>query len=271
MTTAPADANSAATGLAGRVVLVVGGARGMGRVITASLAASGAHVAITSRDADEARTAATQADALGGRAYATHLDLRARHDPHRVVAEVLEEFGRIDGLVCNSGIAGPSVPAWDVDDDAWDEVLAVNLTGTFACIRAAAPSMVAAGRGSIVVVGSMTGKRPLLHRAPYATSKLALVGLCRTLALDLGGHGVRVNVVSPGFVSGDRLDWVLRAQAEARGTDDHTARAAAVERTPLRRLTAPKDVAAAVAFLIGDGAAGITGADIDVSSGLVLA
>jgi 3-hydroxybutyrate dehydrogenase/3-oxoacyl-[acyl-carrier protein] reductase len=264
----PADAVPA---LAGRVVLVIGGAHGLGRSITATLARAGAHVALTSRDEAEATTAAAEVEALGGRASAFELDLRERRDPDRVVARVLDELGRIDGLVCNSGISGPSAPVWEVDDASWDEVLAVNLTGTFSCIRAVAPSMVAAGRGSIVVVGSMTGKRPLQHRSPYAASKLALVGLCRTLALDLGEHGVRINVVSPGFVSGARLDWLLEAQAQVRGTDQDAARAAALERTPLRRFTDPEDVAATVAFLTGDAAAGITGADVDVSSGLVLA
>lgn len=257
--------------LTDRVVLVVGGARGLGRTITRGLATDGAHVVITSRDAAEAEAAASEVEALGGRASAFSLDLRERRDPDRVVGKVVAELGRIDGLVCNSGISGPSAPAWEVDDDAWDEVLAVNLTGAFSCIRAAAPTMVEAGRGSIVIVGSMTGKRPLQHRAPYAASKLALVGLCRTLALDLGEHGVRVNVVSPGFVVGSRLDWLLQAQAEVKGTDAEAARAAALARTPLRRFTEPEDVAATVAFLTSDAAAGITGADVDVSSGLVLA
>jgi NAD(P)-dependent dehydrogenase (short-subunit alcohol dehydrogenase family) len=130
--------------------------------------------------------------------------------------------------------------------------------------------MVEQGSGSVVVVGSISGKRPLFGRSAYTSTKTALIGLTRTLAAEAGPHGLRVNLVSPGFVAGTRIEWVMKAQAEARGIDVDEVRADLEDESPLGRLTDPHDVATAVAFLTSDGAAGITGADLNVNSGVVM-
>ena len=256
--------------LDGRVAVVTGGARGIGREIALALAHAGADVAVSSRRREDAASTVAAIEARGRRGLAFALDLTDRAQVAPAFAEVVDALGGLDVLVCNSGVGGPSAPLWDVTDGEWDEVLDVNVTGPFLCARAALPHMVAAGSGSVVLVGSMTGKRPLLHRAPYATSKLALVGLCRTLALDLGPHGVRVNLVSPGFVGGDRLEWVIENQAVARGEDVETVRASMSADSPLNRFTEAADVASTVVFLAGDAARAITGEDVNVSSGLVM-
>ncbi len=253
-----------------KVALVTGAARGLGRHLAGALAAAGADVAVTARNTAGLGSTIDDVRAQGCRALPLAMDLRDRESVSAAVDAVVASFGRVDVLLCNSGVSGPSERADLVCDEAWDETIAVNVTGTFACARACARHMVAARRGVILFVGSMTGKRPLLHRAPYAASKMALVGLCRTMATDLGPEGVRVNLLSPGFVEGDRLDWVVAAQASAQSRPAETVRHELVASSPLHRLTSPTDVAATAVFLASDAAAGITGEDVNISSGLVM-
>jgi NAD(P)-dependent dehydrogenase (short-subunit alcohol dehydrogenase family) len=142
--------------------------------------------------------------------------------------------------------------------------------GVFAVSRAVIPVMIDRGSGSILIIGSISGKRPLYGRSSYTTTKTALIGLTRTLAVEAGEHGIRVNLISPGFVSGPRIEWVMKAQAEARGIDVEQVRREFEEESPLGRLTDPVDVARTVIFLTSPAAAGITGADINVNSGVVM-
>lgn len=258
------------TPLLDRTVVVTGAARGIGREIALAMADAGADVVVTARNRADAQGTVDEIETRGRRGLAVALDLSDRSQVTPAFAEIIEVFGGIDVLVCNSGVGGPSAPLWSVPDAEWDEVIDVNLTGTFLCVRAAAPHMVEAGTGVVLIVGSMTGKRPLLHRAPYAATKMAMVGLSRTLALDLGEHGVRVNVISPGFVAGERLEWVIENQAAALGSDIATVRETLLADTPLKRFTTAGDVAATAVFLASDAASAITGDDVNVSSGLVM-
>ncbi len=146
----------------------------------------------------------------------------------------------------------------------------MNLFGVFLVSRAVLPVMVEQESGSVIVIGSISGKRPLYGRSSYNTSKAALIGLTRTLAAEAGEWGIRVNLVSPGFVAGPRLDWVIEAQAEARGVDAAEVRAEFERQSPMSRLTEAEDVARAVVFLASPEAAGVTGADLNVNSGVVM-
>jgi NAD(P)-dependent dehydrogenase (short-subunit alcohol dehydrogenase family) len=256
--------------LAGRAAFVAGGASGIGRVIALRLAAGGADVVITSRDTDRMDATLTELRSHGVTAHGVELDLADLSSPDRAFEQAVGLVGPIDVVVANSGIGGPTAPLWEVEVEDLEETLDVNVRGTFLVLRAATRHMVPRERGSIVVIGSMTGKRPLLNRTPYAASKMALVGLVRTLAAEAGPHGIRVNLVSPGFVSGPRLDWVVAGQASSRGITEDEVRAEMTADTPLRRFTAPEDVADTVVHLAGDRSAGITGADINVSAGLVM-
>ena len=166
-----------------------------------------------------------------------------------------------DALVLAAGIPGPTAPLWEQTPEDWDATVGANLTGVFLTCRAFLPGMIERGRGSVVAIGSMTGKRPLPGRTPYAASKTALVGLVRTLAWEAGRHGVRVNLVSPGPVEGERLDGVLAAQGPG-------AREAFTAASPLARFTTAGDVVAAVRFLCSD--VSITGEDLNVSAGTVM-
>ena len=184
----------------------------------------------------------------------------------RVEAEV----GPLDALVANSGIAGPTAELWNVTPEEWEETLRVNLTGTFLLCRALLPAMIERGRGSVVVIGSTTGKRPMYGRTPYAATKLGLVGLVRTLAVELGPLGVRVNLISPGAVAGPRIEDVMREQARAAGVPTRRSWTRPRSSTPLRRLIPPEDVAAAAVFLASDDSASTTGEDLNVSGGLAM-
>lgn len=252
-----------------RVAVVTGGGRGIGRSIARALAGAGYELILAARSETELTAVKTEIDEAGGKAVAVPTDLRSRGQIDRL-AETAREVGPVDLLVNNSGIAGPQGMMWELDPDGWAETMAVNVDAVFLCSRAFLPAMIERRRGSIVNIGSITGKRPLLGRSPYATSKLALVGLTRTLALETGAFGVRVNLISPGFVEGPRIDWVIDRQAEARGVASAEVREDFTAQSPLGRLTSPEDVASVVVFLASDAAAAITGADINVNSGVVM-
>jgi NAD(P)-dependent dehydrogenase (short-subunit alcohol dehydrogenase family) len=248
---------------------VTGGGRGIGRSIARALSAAGYDLVLAARSALELEAVATEIEGSGGQAVSVPTDLRDRVQVDRL-AETAMGVGPVDLLVNNSGIAGPQGMMWDLDPDEWAETMAVNVDAVFLCSRAFLPAMIERRQGSIVNIGSITGKRPLLGRSPYAASKLALVGLTRTLALETGPFGIRVNLISPGFVEGPRIDWVIDRQAEVRGVPSAVVREDFTAQSPLGRLTAPEDVAATVVFLASDAAAAITGADINVNSGVVM-
>lgn len=260
----------APSSLSGKRVVVTGGARGIGRELAVTMAAAGARVAVTARSLAAAEETVRAIEAHGGQGHAFELDLAVRPAVQPAFQAIASVMGGVDVLVCNSGVGGPSAPLWELAEDDWDAVFDVNVTGAFLCAKAVAPAMISSGSGVVLFIGSMTGKRPLLHRTPYAASKMAVLGLCRTLALDLGPYGVRANVISPGFVGGERLDWLIGRQAEARGLEPAVVRADMLRDTPLNRFTSAADVAATAVFLASDAAAGITGADINVSAGLVM-
>ncbi len=256
--------------LSGRTAIVTGGCRGLGQVTAGALLDAGADVVITGREPGALAEAVRSLDP-GGRSVSGFLcDVRDEAALTAMAAHALEVFGRIDVLVHNSGIAGPTAPLWETPPEQWKETVDVNLHGVFLSCRAVLPAMVAQGSGSVVVIGSMTGKRPLYGRTSYAASKTALIGFVRTLALEAGPHGVRVNLVSPGPLEGERMERVFAAQAAGRGISAGAARAEMLSQSPLGKLVPPADVARAVTFLAGDASASVTGEDLNVSAGLVM-
>jgi NAD(P)-dependent dehydrogenase (short-subunit alcohol dehydrogenase family) len=209
-------------------------------------------------------------ESLGRKALVVPTDLRQPESVSELAKRTLEHYGHVDTLVNNSGIGGPSSPLWEIELSDWEETFTVNVTGTYLCCRAFLPSMIKRRSGSIVIIGSMTGKRHLLNRTPYAASKSAMIGLARTLAWETGPYGIRVNLISPGAVEGERIDWVIRRQAEAQGISLEAARQQFADGSPLNRLTSPGDVANAAVFLASDLAASVTGEDLNVSAGLTM-
>jgi NAD(P)-dependent dehydrogenase (short-subunit alcohol dehydrogenase family) len=256
--------------LCDRVAIVTGGGRGLGFQIAKALFADGARVAICSRYRDVVTTAARSLDPAGVSVLPVVCDIRDETAVTGMVDAVRSEFGAIDTLINNSGIAGPTSAVWESSLQEWQDTLATNVTGVFLCCRAVLPAMIKQGSGSIVTVGSVSGKRPNAGRAAYAASKTALIGLTRALALEGGPHGIRVNLVTPGAIDSPRFQQVIDQLAGNRGVPREEVLKEAVAGSPLGRLVKPEDVAELVTFLVGDGAASITGEDINVSAGLVM-
>lgn len=256
--------------LGGRTAVVTGGGRGIGRVIAVTLARAGAAVVVTGRTVPALEETAATIREEGGTAHVVPADISAPAHVERLAARV-EELGlAVDVLVNNSGVSGPSAPLQHVDPDDWDATFAVNVRGVYLCCRAFLPGMLARGRGSIVTVGSMTGKRPLVGRTAYAASKTALIGLTRTLAHEVGPQGIRVNLVSPGGVTGERIERAIGMLAEQQGISVDQARRQFTDPAALKRLVPPEDVANTVLFLASDLAGSVTGEDVNASAGVVM-
>ncbi len=253
--------------LDGKTVLVTGAGRGLGEAIAVACAAAGARVIGTVRSDTAAQDVGERVRADGGSFESRLLDLRSTAAVNALAADMAAEFGGLDVLVNNSGIAGPTQDAASLSDEDWDEVIDVNLTGVFRCCRAFLPQMIERGSGSIITIGSISARTGLLNRSPYTASKAAISGLTRTLALEGGPHGVRVNMISPGGVDGVRIQEVIAGQATATGRSAEQVRAELTSRSALRRFVAPGEVAGAVVFLGSDAASGMTGADLLVTAG----
>lgn len=253
-----------------RVTVVTGASQGIGRVIAREFGACGDVVVLAARNEAGLSETAEMVAESGGSPMVVETDVTSESSVAALVEAVTGEHGRIDVLVNNSGIGGPSGRLWEVDPGEWMSTFEVNVFGVFLMTRAVLPVMVGRRRGSVVIIGSISGKRPLLGRSAYTTTKTALIGLTRTLALEAGAEGIRVNLISPGFVSGPRIEWAMQAQAEARGVDVDSVRRGFEGEAALGRLTEPEDVARAAVFLASDQASGITGADLNVNSGVVM-
>jgi NAD(P)-dependent dehydrogenase (short-subunit alcohol dehydrogenase family) len=256
--------------LENKITVVTGGGRGIGRAIALAFAKEGADLVLASRTHEALEETRAMVEELGRKALMVATDIRIEDSVRNLAEQALQNFGRVDILVNNSGIAGPTLPLWEINLAEWDDTFAVNVTGVYLCCRAFLPSMIEQRSGSIIFISSMTGKRPLYGRTPYAGSKMALVGIARTLAWEVGGYGIRVNVISPGAVEGERIKQVVRNQAAAQGISEEEALRQFTSSSPLGRLVPPGDIAAAAIFLASDKAASITGEDVNVSSGTVM-
>jgi NAD(P)-dependent dehydrogenase (short-subunit alcohol dehydrogenase family) len=251
------------------VAVVTGGNRGIGRAIAVALAADGFAIAVTARDADTLADTVAAIEADGGTALALRCDVRDEESVTAMARDVAD-LGRVHTVVANAGIAGPTAALHEIQLAEWRNCLATDLDGVFLSFRAFVPAMIESGAGSLVAISSMTGKRPLYGRTPYAAAKMGVIGLVRTLAVELGPHGIRVNAVCPGAVAGPRIDDVIRRQAATRGITEDEALLAFTGASPLARLVKANEVATACAYLASDAAASITGEDLNVSAGVVM-
>lgn len=254
----------------GSVAIVTGAGRGIGAALAQRFGATGTRVVCVSRSDGEVRAVVDSVRAAGGRGEAVVADVSRPEDVERIFEVALGLFGRVDVLLNCAGVVGRIAELADLSPDDWNEVIATNLTGVFLCCRAAVPIMRSQRSGRIVSIGSATGKRALPSRSAYAASKLALVGLTRTLAHEVGRDGITVNVISPFFVEGGRLDRVLGTMAETRGVDVAEVLEEQIAKTATGSLVRPTDVAELALFLCSESAAAITGQDINVSSGAVM-
>jgi len=242
--------------LAGKVAVVTGGSRGIGRAIAEHLARGGARVAVVARSAERAEEVASSLEGEGHRAYACDVADSAAVDA--LVKSVEEDFGSLDVLVNNAGVTEDNLVVRLSDGD-WDRVLDTNLKGAFHTIRAAARGMMRRRDGRIINITSVVGITGNKGQANYAASKAGLIGLTKAVAKELASRGILCNAVAPGFIETD----MTAAMTEA-------ARAELAGSIPLGRLGTPDDVAAVVRFLAGPGAAYITGQVIVVDGGMVM-
>ncbi len=245
----------------GAVVLITGGNTGIGKATAIALAGKVARVVITSRDEARGKLALEEIQSASGRddVEMIQLDLARLASVRRFAEQVNEGFDRLDVLINNAGTAGPTGPVESLSFEDWRSTLAVNLDSQFLCTRLAVGMLKTAGGGSIVNISSTAGLYGYPLRAPYAAAKWGVIGLTKTLAMELGPHGIRVNAICPGGVDGERMDRVVAAEARARRVAEDLVREGFLRQTSMRTFVGAEDVAALALFLCSDAGAKISG------------
>ncbi|MBD0317294.1 MAG: SDR family oxidoreductase [Thermoleophilia bacterium] len=253
-----------------RVAVVTGAAKGLGAAISDVLALDGAHVVLAGRDGEalSAHAAYLDGEHPERRSLVVGCDV-TREDETRALAEkAVEHFGGLDILVNTAGVIGPiETPAQEVAVEDFRHVLDVNLVGTFLACKAAIPHLLERGGGRIVNIAGTSGLRGYRNRVSYSSSKWAVRGLTRTLALELGPHGVTVNTICPNVTHGERMERIVREKAHRLGTTPEEVYDDFASQTALRRFIDDVDVAHAVRYLVSDGGRNVTGHDIVVDAG----
>lgn len=243
-------------------VLVTAGAGGIGREILRAFAAAGA--AVFTCDIDEPGLAELARDIPG--LGSVVCDVADRAAVARMVAEAAAFLGGIDVFVANAGIAGPTCSVEEMEPDAWERVMQVNLTGTFCATRAAIPHLKRSAAGSIIIMSSVAGRFGYPNRSPYATSKWGLVGFAKTLAIELGAWGIRANAILPGAVDGPRIERVFEGRAAASGRSIEEEKRLAMAAQSIKRLVDPRDIAALAVFLASDAGKSISGQALPIDN-----
>jgi NAD(P)-dependent dehydrogenase (short-subunit alcohol dehydrogenase family) len=253
--------------LNGRVAIVTGASRGIGRVMSRRFAREGARMVCAARSGALVEETVALIREAGGEAIAVVADAGTEAGARALVEAGVDAFGRIDTLVNNAGDGGPTKPVQDYSLADWLYTVNSCLTSAFLCTRFAVPAMIATGRGAIVNIASMAGRRGLAYRVGYCSAKAGQLGMTYGLAIELGRHNITVNAIAPGAVEGDRIDGVIAGQARVRGMDAERVRQSLLERSPLGRMSTAEDISALAAFLCSDHARNISGQCIPVTAG----
>ena len=236
-------------------VLITAGASGIGREMARSFVASGASVFVVDIDAAALTALAKESP----RIETAECDLSSRADIERVVPAAVNALGGLDVLVNNVGISGPTAPVESFDPDAWEQVMQVNLNGTFNVTRLAIPHLKKSPAGSIIIMSSVAGRFGYPNRSAYCASKWGLIGLTKTLSIELGEFGIRVNAILPGAVAGERIDKVFAGRAQLSGRTAEQERADSMSIQSLKRFVDPQDIAALAVFISSDAGKSVSG------------
>ncbi|MEE3103054.1 MAG: SDR family oxidoreductase [Actinomycetota bacterium] len=240
-------------------VLITGGASGIGRAMADAFLEDGALVHVADVDGT--------ADLFPGGGF-TAADVSDPSDVDRLFDNVVAGFGGLDVLCANVGIAGPTGPVEELEASDWDRTMAVNVRSTFLCCRRAVPLLRETGGGSILLTASTAGITGYPMRSPYAASKYAVVGLGKTLAMEVGELGIRVNVICPGSVNGERMDGVIAAESAGTGVPEANLRAGYEKQVSMRTFVEGRDIGAMAVFLASPAARFVNGQTISVDGGL---
>ncbi len=245
--------------LAGKVAVVTGGSRGIGRTICLQFAGMGAKVVINYVSRSEAaEETKAQVEAMGGECVVVKFDVSKTSEVQDAFKQIIAECGRIDILVCNAGVTRDGLLA-TMKEEAWDQVMAVNLKGAFNCIKAGCRPMMKQRWGRIVIITSVVGFAGNAGQANYSAAKAGLVGLTRSAARELASRGITVNCVAPGYIDTDMTSELPEAVKEK-----------ILSEIPLGILGEPEDIAKAVTYLASDDARYVTGQAIHVNGGMFM-
>jgi NAD(P)-dependent dehydrogenase (short-subunit alcohol dehydrogenase family) len=258
--------------LQNKVAIITGGGKGIGRAISSAFASEGARVVMAARTLCAMEETAEEIRARGGTVKAIQTDITDERQVERMVTETIQAYGGIDILVNNSSIAGPTARVVDLNLTQWNEVFAVNLTGSMLCAKHALKHMIPQKRGVIINIVSEGGRSgdgrsgyPM--RSPYCCSKSGLIGLTETLAVEVGEFNIRVNAISPAAVRGERIMNVVKGRSEATGVPFEEVMGKLVENYSLKRPAEEAEVAAAAVFLASDESSAMTGQTLVVNCG----
>lgn len=252
--------------MADSTAFITGASQGIGREIARTLHGVGFKVALAARS-DGIHETAELIDAPA-RTLAIETDVTEETNVQASIERTVDEFGALDCVVNNAGIAGPTAPVEEIDLEDWRRTLTVNLDGMFLTTKHAVSHLRESERGAIVNISSISGKRPLENRTPYTASKMAVIGLTRTLAFELGADDITVNAICPGATRGPRIESVIEKQAEALDVDYETAkRHVFTDETALSTLVDGADIANMVRYLVSDEGRHITAQDLNVDAG----
>ncbi len=241
-------------------VLITAGGSGIGREIARAFLAQGARVFVC--DIDEPALAAAAAEGI----LTARCDMAVRAEIERMVPAAVDALSGLDVLVNNAGIAGLTQPVDQMPPDAWDKVVAVNLTGMFDVTRLAIPHLKRSPAGVIVNLSSIAGRYGFANRSPYSASKWGVIGFTKTLAIELGEWGIRANAIAPGAVAGDRIERVFAGRAQISGKTLDEVRADAMAAASIKTMIDPKDIAQLAVFLASPAAKSISGQVIPIDN-----
>ena len=254
--------------LEGKIALITGGGKGIGKAIALAYARDGADVIISSRTQSALEEVAAEIEAMGRRSLAIVTDISNPEQSEAMVDKALQKFDKIDILVNNAGIEGPVADVVDMDIEGWNEALAVNLTGAMLCAKyVLKKSMIPRQSGIIINITSQRGRLGVALRSAYCVSKAALINLTQALAWEVGRYGIRVNSIAPGPVFGERVERVLREAAKKMGITFEEVVEGTEALSPLKRMVKPEEVASFAVFLASDESHDITGQTINCTAG----